>query len=300
MIKYKTKIYYLPTKDIANVVLYHKKRLVYFENPVAECVTANPISQHAYATVSQEVDPIKEGCYLISDNKVYRVITTDVLYSGEFTLETDIEGVFLNPIHCRKIIATTDKSLGLTMYTCKDCNEKGCESCNNTGSIRRSSIAQFQQSFLKEFVDNPDGEYEVEYERVYRQHGSVVTFKAPIITQTMHERGKSWEQLKLNQDTEVNITSVEDAKTKFVYDDITHAIAYGHSMAKQGLSHHQTLINYKEANNIKYVPVEKKMYSLEQVVEAYNEGYSEASGHCAGPMMDDNPVWAEDWINENL
>ena len=43
----------------------------------------------------------------------------------------------------------------------------------------------------------------------------------------------------------------ETIKKVFTHDDIIHALAYGYRARAEGLSHHQTLINYKEANKIK-------------------------------------------------
>tara|TARA_R110000851_G_scaffold47990_5_gene116333 strand:+ start:76 stop:537 length:462 start_codon:yes stop_codon:yes gene_type:complete len=61
-------------------------------------------------------------------------------------------------------------------------------------------------------------------------------------------------------------------KTEFTYDDVTHAIAYGHGAAKEGLSHYQTLINYKNANNIKYIkkPIKLVEYSRDDVIKLFN------------------------------
>jgi len=46
--------------------------------------------------------------------------------------------------------------------------------------------------------------------------------------------------------------------------------------------------------------IEEKMYTLNQVVSAYNEGFSEAHGRCCGPLNNTPDVWAETWIKNNL
>jgi len=144
-------------------------------------------NSYVYVTVSQDVEPIKKGGYVICNNKVYKIITTDVLYFGDFTLETDIEGVFLNPKHCNKIIATTDPKLTIIDFD------------RATGSKFQDTpfknIPQVQQSFLEEFVVNPDGEFEVEYEYIFN------------VDLTKDEYSL---KLKLNQDNTVNITSVKE------------------------------------------------------------------------------------------
>jgi hypothetical protein len=65
-------------------------------------------TQNIYITSYEE---IKERDYVICDNKLYKIIVTGVLYNDDFTLQTDIEGVFLNPKYCSKIILTTDQDL---------------------------------------------------------------------------------------------------------------------------------------------------------------------------------------------
>jgi len=153
--KYSTQIVVLPTEDETRVVDNHG-RLCYFKvKPIG--VTKHTIPQYLYATISQDVEPIKEGDWHI--------------FNGNFlTQATNRHGELVNPFNRRKIIATTDPKI-YAGYS--------------TPGI--TFVPQLQQSFLKEFVANPDGEWEVEY-----------------LT------GHSEDRLKINQDNTVNITSVEE------------------------------------------------------------------------------------------
>jgi hypothetical protein len=128
------------------------------------------VPQHVYITVSQNVQ--KDGVHIISDGKLYITGWNE-------------RGIY------NVIIATTDPKL--TIF--------------NTIDDKTLYIPQVQQSFLKELVANPDGEYEVKYEaslpdcprnRCSIPHCSCVD----VLT------------LKLNKDNEVNITSVNNRSNK--------------------------------------------------------------------------------------
>jgi len=47
-----------------------------------------------------------------------------------------------------------------------------------------------------------------------------------------------------------NIPEEIDTEEIYCRDDISHALAYGYSARREGLSHHQALLNYKQANNL--------------------------------------------------
>lgn len=49
---------------------------------------------------------------------------------------------------------------------------------------------------------------------------------------------------------EIKEEHLEPFKEVFTHDDITHALAYGYDARRSGLSHHEALLNYKEANNL--------------------------------------------------
>ena len=159
-------------------------------------------NQHVYITVSQDVEPIKEGDWCIFGYNLdascngYKITKDSILQctgycENGYLLHKDGN---TGKEHCRKIIATTD----LKLFTRRSFVE---DISNNTVSLK-SKLPQPQQSFLKEWVANPDGEYEVEY-KVIRQGehysiGNITGYK-----------------LKLNQDNTVNITSVSTCEHPF-------------------------------------------------------------------------------------
>ena len=135
-------------------------------------------AQYAYVTVSQDVEPIKEGDWVIETQEGQSPAAVQII-NIEYELATDIQ---------RKIIATTDTKL-LPVID---------ESDNMKTDNRYVGLPQVQQSFLKEYVANPDGEFEVEYCRDKESMMKNIETKGEI---------SSW-KLKLNQDNEVNIASV--------------------------------------------------------------------------------------------
>jgi len=145
----------LPTEDKSHIGLYTDVRgdlNIYYRNELTPKIKTF-FPQHLYATVSQETEPIKEGDWFISGN------------DGE--LKRFNRGSVFS--ESRKIIATTDYLL-------------------SNGETALSYIPQVQQSFLKEFVANPDGEYAVDYDWCDVPY----TNDMPI-------------ELKLNKDNTVNI-----------------------------------------------------------------------------------------------
>jgi len=103
-------------------------------------------SVHIYITSDEE---IKERDYVICDNKLYKIIVTGVLYNDDFTLQTDIEGVFLNPKYCKKIILTTDQDL------------------------IKDGVQAIDDDFLEWFVKNPSCEY-IKTEKWLDDEGGVI------------------------------------------------------------------------------------------------------------------------------
>jgi hypothetical protein len=97
--------------------------------------------QHLYITVSQNVELIKQDDWITDGTKLIKASSKIV------------SAIYLfNRRDWRKIIATTDRLIiGHEL-------EQG----NSDSYIY---LPQVQHSFLKEFVANPDGEYEIEYEQ---------------------------------------------------------------------------------------------------------------------------------------
>ena len=141
-------------------------------------------AQYAYVTVSQDVELIKIGDYVIQTN-FEKTHSSLILIENEMQCKfaNDTSGSFTK----RKIIATSDLKLTIDKW----------EKDYPTEPLK-VNLPQLQQSFLKEFVANPDREFEVEYE--------TKTLMKPADVYVEEVKTK----LKLNQDNTVNITSVEE------------------------------------------------------------------------------------------
>jgi|TARA_B110000908_G_C10254703_1_gene454571 hypothetical protein len=178
--KHKIKPIYLPTEDNNSVTvpfLVTPKGSIYKHVAGGEFrrrIKEGCVPHHVYITVSE---PIEEGDWCI--------ITTENANQFVEQFTDELEYVF-----CRKIISGTDPKLKTTVSPYLFENGGACKS-------KDFPLPQPQQSFLKEFVANPDGEYEVEYEE-----------KQQFESADDYDYGFGLE-LKLNQDNTVNITSVQ-------------------------------------------------------------------------------------------
>ena len=133
----------LPTDDKYSPIYKWDLDTLYYNSTLEKCSRRGQ-NQHLYITVDQDVEPIKEGDWFISE-------------LGELWQHN---GKVQPSKLARKIIETTDPKL----------KSGKCESCKQDKDYRHNfikctcKILQVQQSFIKEFVANPDGEYFVEYE----------------------------------------------------------------------------------------------------------------------------------------
>tara|TARA_R110000782_G_scaffold58068_1_gene121542 strand:- start:426 stop:1226 length:801 start_codon:yes stop_codon:yes gene_type:complete len=176
----------LLTEDKANIFQCRNGQILYTENTGTNTSFSTYI--HLYATVSQDVEAIKEGDFYIH------------MQNGGGLRVRKCIGDNL-PMDSRKIIATTDPKLTTLLddNCCMCDNERRIVSCTTKDRFQRCEcitlIPQVQQSFLKEFVANPDGEYKIEYETKDMGHCTIKYDRYLII-------------VKLNQDNTVNITSL--------------------------------------------------------------------------------------------
>ena len=158
------KVVMLPTKEASTIYKYTNgislgKHSLHIGDFV-KCEENDHIrtNQHLYIIVSQDVEPIGEGDWFITmQNHIFKCvrITATSVY---FNQHNDGHEYIAQIERCRKIIATTDPKL-----TVIDFNRATGSKFQN---IPFKPIPQVQQSFIKEFVANPDGEFEVEYEWV--------------------------------------------------------------------------------------------------------------------------------------
>ena len=192
--KHRVKVVMLPTEDISQIWKNVKHNSLWLADDyiIREAKRNNQTKdyQHLYSTVSQDVEPIKVNDW-----------TYDHIDNVLFSIGNSHRLELAKRYEYRKIITTDDPKLTIWKQ-CKECksigDHMGCNLC------KKSRIPQVQQSFLKEYVANPNGKWEVEYETVTHNRG--LGSWVPTFTTN---------KLKLNQDNEVNITSVEECVHPF-------------------------------------------------------------------------------------
>jgi hypothetical protein len=154
----------LPTEDKTNIFQCKNGQILYTENTGTNTSFATYI--HLYATVSKDVEPIKEGdcSYDETSHSIYKV--------GKFISKAAHESHSIIPLksdvkkgetytyvgirysqYARKIVATTDLLLG-------KCFAQG------VGSSGYERVGEMSQSFLEKFASNPNDEYRIEYELI--------------------------------------------------------------------------------------------------------------------------------------
>jgi hypothetical protein len=200
--KHRIKVVMLPTEDTTLFVAknnnkqtllviprdnVHKNRLL---------MGGNYVYKHTYATISQDVEPIKEDDWCINPKGFPEMFGYD--FGAVYTKEEILK--------CRKIIATTDPKLTLKSIPSKE--------YKNVRDIV-NGVPQLQQSSIKEFVNNPDGEFEVEYETMWKNKGKNGLQPFPDATTTDRRI-----TLKLNQDNTVNITCLKEKM--YTIKEVTH------------------------------------------------------------------------------
>jgi hypothetical protein len=179
-----------------------------------------PVEPHyVYITISQEVEDIKVGDWFINEEGIISICTDiQTLEDGEILLncgKADFSESYLKD--CRKIIATTDPKLTIKA------------NWGMSGHYMKK-LPQLQQSFIKEFVANPNGEFEVEYVGGRWDYRRYCAFKKIDTKNTDNPidyvwvKGVSYESIKhlpkdkirqlpltpkLNQDNTVNINLIE-------------------------------------------------------------------------------------------
>ena len=166
-----------------------------------------------YATVSQDVEVIEVGDWALTNGGIRFV--TKLNKDNTFTDDGEISRLPPSPCchikNYRKVIATNDPEL--TSFACNQDYGICAEECQGTcNSIKRLSL-----SSIKEYVSNPDGEFEVEYEVEEYTSGGHQYTKTPT--------------LKINQDNEVGITSVEK---KMYSEEEVESILYQYAEDEHG------------------------------------------------------------------
>jgi hypothetical protein len=168
--------------------------------------------QHVHITVSNEVGPIKEGDWMIRGDEQPTKVTPDFYWDYG--------------VAYRQIVATTDPKL--TIKTSR--NEK----IVNPG-VYEKPLPQIPQSFLKEFVANPGGDYVVEYEIQVKANTGISQYENWTTVSSLLACGLTGVErkniLKLNKDNEVNITAVK--KKMYTRDEMVSAYDEGETAGCQ-------------------------------------------------------------------
>jgi hypothetical protein len=259
--KHEVKVVMLPTEDKTNIK--YNSSLKLFSSEISNYGVDNNdyIScQHLYTTISQDKEPIIDSCWVIATKKdlsqelLWFVRTIDGVsyFSENFAMEYVFVQNEDDIVSFSKIIATTDPKL-----------------INDKGGIFKTltqSVPQLQQSFLEEFVANPDVEYEVEYESIFNVKFKYINNESP-----------SKSILKLNQDNTVNITAVEPTIPIYIHKGIFNTDV----QIENGIVH---------VRPNKISPVKKKMYSREEIE------------HILIKFLKADKAWKnpKKWIKENL
>jgi hypothetical protein len=268
--KHKVKVVILPTEDyILRGVLKgnaHGRLVINMSRNLPQKFRKTFTPQHLYLTVSQEVEPIKEGDWQI--HKSMDLISGYVISQHSIGKSTG-----------RKIIATDDLKLTQTLCYCEGTGfdkRSVCRSCSGRGY--RYLVPQVNQSFLKELVVNPDGEWEIEYVYdvdILEEYNKEVDYKGSSCIDL-----KDGLELKLDQNNTVNITSVK-------------------CTCKPTINTEGKVTKYPDPDclSCKYIDitsVKEKMYSVNELIAAlYN--YREFAWKKGLSKKD-----LSDWIKENL
>mgnify|MGYP003643576359 CR=1 FL=1 len=205
----------------------------------------------------------------MGDEYYYLYVTEGVKpIKGDWVMNTNKDAVYQYTGHGSsgnrdKVIATDDPKLTKSSNWV-EADVQGHWECTNCGgwteltedrTCKCKPVSKLQQSFIKEYAANPDGEWEVEY-NTNNIHNQEVMFheehKEKFFEDRINGVWKSYiplqTTLKLNQNNEVNITSVN----KCLYDT-----------PKSCENSECRVLN--KCNGDRVTSVEEKMYTLEQM-----------------------------------
>jgi hypothetical protein len=199
---------FLPTEDKSHIHKLKHGYLLYEEELLSKpsscipSVVGTPV--HCYVTVSQDIEPIKEGDNIIEE--------TGLGYMPPSIATKENMAVKEHIRRCRKVISSNNPKLTIPK--------------KYDGYIGQELLPQIPQSLLKELVANPNGEWEVEY----------------VNSRTRDSRDLEWNEdgladewrIKLNQDNTVNITSVEEKKKMHTTEEVEKLILQSH-IARQNM-----------------------------------------------------------------
>ena len=160
------------------------------------------LESHLYATVSKEVEAVKEGdwCYHPKVSKQYTYIENGVKSKKEHIAQ----GVFkytttTNPFYkgCRKIVATTNPFFWMSVYTYND----------QEGKVL-NRLPKISEEFIEQFTNAPEDEYEIEYKNTKLLLKPRRTHSASSVMKSLFDESYG-KELKTYENDTVNITAIE-------------------------------------------------------------------------------------------
>ena len=213
--KHKIKVVMLPTEKASHIGICIKEMSDVKIGELKSFASSMLMSleywkpQHIHITVALDVEPIKEGdwCIYLMQDANDSMDRTHVFQAGVIgncnskKTINNTDKTFYFEYECRKIIGTNDPKLFTRTSFLEDIS-------NNTVSLK-CNLPQLQQSSLEEFVANPDGEWEVEYNDTCDVERGQCCCSERDVDCELHSL-----KLKLNQDNTVNIISVNNRSNK--------------------------------------------------------------------------------------
>jgi hypothetical protein len=263
-----TKVVMLPTEGYGKkgqVVYNWDMDLIILEKDAKKSNCCKP--QNVYITVSQDIEPIKEGDWFYAP---YNSIKSILQCTDSSMLDRKDLG--------EKIIATDDPKLIIDVSS----------NAQKESYIKEWTILpQVQQSFLKEFVANPNGKWEVDYKVMHKTNQGIISSNDVSILQQSGSKIKvkgKVNKLKLNSDNTVNITSSCNLGP-----------------------FKPTRMNMDKVKSFNITSVKEKMYSREEIIKLIEKHSDFVSEHIDYEGIDNAttaigyPEWDDiNWIKENL
>lgn len=207
---------------------------------------------YVYITVPQDVEPIKKGDWFIQIHQGTKSLVKCDTQNKDVV--NTCQSKFLKAF---KIIATTDPKLINSEWKSHYTSEESF------------GVAKVQQSFLKEFVKNPDGEWEVDYNTCpIGPNGNVIGTNQPYPYDELICNFTIVYKLKLNQDNEVDITSNELANAAKFYRDKTKEMMYSKEEKMYSRDEVESLL-------FQYAEDEHAWFSSKSEIESFNEWIKE-------------------------
>lgn len=244
------------------------------------------VSQYLYITISQDVEPIKEGDWYYYPD-ILGVEGVQQCESKEHLKELQTTTTYKG---FKKIIATNDPKLtskrvcfqcggtGETTFSSTYTTQKVCDVCQGDKTLGKP-IPQIQQSFIKEFVKNPKGKWEVEY---------------AVFLEMNDPRGKYTEyRLKLNQHNIVNLSLIKGGEIAQMLRDLRDTTPCDEN--SQG---HCGCEKFDEIIDL----VEEDTYSKKEVIHLMRLSIARGA-HLEAKELTENPspcLGDDDWIKKQL